>query len=50
MADQRIIQRDSTGRLIVPDFPEIPFIEGDGIGPDIWRAARLVMDHEPAAT
>ena len=44
MADQRIIQRDSTGRLIVPDFPEIPFIEGDGIGPDIWRAARLVMD------
>ena len=44
MADQKIIQRDSAGRLIVPDFPEIPFIEGDGIGPDIWRAARLVMD------
>jgi isocitrate dehydrogenase len=44
MADQKIIQRDSDGRLIVPDCPEIPFIEGDGIGPDIWRAARLVMD------
>jgi isocitrate dehydrogenase len=32
------------GNLIVPDFPVIPFIEGDGIGPDIWRAARLVLD------
>ena len=28
----------------MPDNPTIPFIEGDGIGPDIWRAARLVMD------
>jgi len=44
MANQKIIQRDIDGRLIVPDCPEIPFIEGDGIGPDIWRAARLVMD------
>ncbi len=32
------------GTLNVPDFPVIPFIEGDGTGPDIWRAARLVMD------
>jgi isocitrate dehydrogenase len=32
------------GNLIVPDFPVIPFIEGDGIGPDIWRAARVVLD------
>jgi isocitrate dehydrogenase len=32
------------GNLIIPDFPVIPFIEGDGIGPDIWRAARLVLD------
>ena len=32
------------GNLVVPDFPVIPFIEGDGIGPDIWRAARRVMD------
>lgn len=32
------------GTLNVPDFPVIPFIEGDGTGPDIWNAARLVMD------
>jgi isocitrate dehydrogenase len=32
------------GNLIVPDFPVIPFIEGDGIGPDIWDAARRVLD------
>jgi isocitrate dehydrogenase len=32
------------GRLQVPDNPTIPFIEGDGIGPDVWRAARRVMD------
>ncbi len=30
--------------LLVPDEPIIPFIEGDGIGPDIWRAAQLVFD------
>src|SRR2546429_5248491 len=29
---------------IVPDRPIIPFIEGDGTGPDIWRAARRVFD------
>lgn len=33
------------GHLKVPDCPVIPFIEGDGIGPDIWRAASRVMDH-----
>ena len=32
------------GRLEVPPQPVIPFIEGDGTGPDIWRAARLVFD------
>src|SRR5215210_275759 len=32
------------GRLQVPATPIIPFIEGDGTGPDIWRAARLVFD------
>ncbi|KIC01275.1 NADP-dependent isocitrate dehydrogenase [Flavobacterium sp. JRM] len=32
------------GRLIVPSHPIIPFIEGDGIGPDIWRASKLVFD------
>ena len=30
--------------LVVPDEPVVPFIEGDGIGPDIWRAAQLVFD------
>jgi isocitrate dehydrogenase len=32
------------GRLIVPDQPIVPFIEGDGTGPDIWRASVRVMD------
>jgi isocitrate dehydrogenase len=32
------------GRLTVPDDPIIPFIEGDGIGPDIWRATQMVLD------
>jgi isocitrate dehydrogenase len=31
-------------RLEVPDRPIIPFIEGDGTGPDIWRATRVVID------
>ena len=30
--------------LQVPDRPIIPFIEGDGTGPDIWRASRAVLD------
>jgi isocitrate dehydrogenase len=32
------------GRLQVPDHPIVPFIEGDGTGPDIWRASVRVMD------
>ena len=32
------------GQLQVPDNPIIPFIEGDGIGPDVWRAASRVLD------
>lgn len=32
------------GVLNVPDNPVIPFIEGDGIGPDIWKAASKVLD------
>jgi isocitrate dehydrogenase len=32
------------GRWVVPEQPVIPFIEGDGTGPDIWRAARRVFD------
>src|SRR2546425_3962753 len=31
-------------RLVVPDHPIIPFIEGDGTGPDIWRASVRVLD------
>src|SRR6059058_6162649 len=34
----------SGGELQVPDAPIIPFIEGDGTGRDIWKAARLVFD------
>ncbi len=32
------------GRLVVPNNPVIPFIEGDGIGRDIWRASQRVFD------
>src|SRR5678815_4452613 len=32
------------GRLVVPDDPIIPFIEGDGTGRDIWRASVRVLD------
>jgi isocitrate dehydrogenase len=37
------IQRKN-GKLIVPDQPILPFIEGDGTGPDIWRASVRVFD------
>jgi isocitrate dehydrogenase len=33
-----------SGRLSVPDHPIVPFIEGDGTGPDIWRASVRVFD------
>lgn len=45
MANEKIIVKNADGSLNVPDNPTIPFIEGDGIGPDIWRAACLVMDN-----
>ena len=32
------------GQLKVPDHPIIPFVEGDGIGPDIWAATKQVLD------
>jgi len=32
------------GKLFVPDQPIVPFIEGDGTGPDIWRASVRVLD------
>ncbi len=38
------ITMDAAGRLIVPDNPIILFIEGDGTGPDIWRATVRVLD------
>src|ERR1700704_2893212 len=34
----------NSGQLVVPDDPIIPFIEGDGTGPDIWRASVRVFD------
>ena len=39
---QPITMKD--GRLQVPATPIIPFIEGDGTGPDIWRASVRVFD------
>ncbi len=41
-AGSKITIRD--GKLIVPANPIVPFIEGDGTGPDIWRASVRVMD------
>ena len=41
-AGDPIIARD--GAINVPDKPIVPFIEGDGIGPDIWHATRSVVD------
>src|SRR5690242_3552013 len=34
----------ANGEIVVPDDPIIPFIEGDGTGPDIWRATQYVID------
>jgi isocitrate dehydrogenase len=42
MSGERI--RCEDGKLVVPDNPVIPFIEGDGTGPDIWRASQKVFD------
>ena len=41
---ESIITINPDGTLNVPETPVIPFIEGDGIGPDIWAAARRVLD------
>jgi isocitrate dehydrogenase len=38
------IQYTADGGLVVPDQPIIPYIEGDGVGPDIWRASVRVFD------
>ncbi len=42
MTGQKI--KFENGRLLVPDIPVIPFIEGDGTGPDIWAASVRVFD------
>jgi isocitrate dehydrogenase len=42
MNGEKIILKN--GKLNVPDFPIIPFIEGDGTGPDIWNASVRVLD------
>jgi isocitrate dehydrogenase len=39
-----VIRMGADGHLDVPDVPVIPFIEGDGTGPDIWRASVRVLD------
>lgn len=38
------IEYNAHGERIVPDRPSIPYIEGDGVGPDIWKAAVRVFD------
>ena len=38
------ITMGNNGKLVVPNNPTIPFIEGDGIGPDIWKASVRVFD------
>ena len=43
MAGEKI-QYTTDGRLEVPDQPIIPYIEGDGVGPDIWRASVHVFN------
>jgi isocitrate dehydrogenase len=46
LAPPRLGQRIGfeAGLIVVPDDPIIPFIEGDGTGPDIWRATKYVID------
>jgi isocitrate dehydrogenase len=42
MGSEKIKLKD--GKLVVPENPIIPFIEGDGTGPDIWKASVRVFD------
>ena len=44
MTNGKKIVKNDDGTLNVPDTPIIPFIEGDGIGPDIWRSSVRVFD------
>jgi isocitrate dehydrogenase len=41
---QEVVWHEAEKRLEVPERPIIPFIEGDGTGPDIWRATRRTLD------
>ena len=43
MSEQKITIQN--GELVVPNTPVIPFIEGDGTGPDIWSASQRVLDN-----
>jgi isocitrate dehydrogenase len=47
---QEIVWHAAEDRLEVPDRPIIPFVEGDGTGPDIWRATQRVLDAAVAKT
>ncbi len=38
------IEKSPDGGLAVPNDPVLPYIEGDGTGPDIWKASRAVFD------
>ena len=42
--DENVIQWDASDKPVVPDNPIIPYIEGDGVGPDIWSATKTVLD------
>jgi isocitrate dehydrogenase len=42
MNAEKIIMRNN--KLVIPDVPVIPYIEGDGTGPDIWKASVRVFD------
>ncbi len=42
MVPEKITFKDDN--LLIPDNPIIPFIEGDGVGPDIWKASVQVID------
>ena len=42
--DAEKIQYGKDGKLNVPNQPIIPYIEGDGVGPDIWKASVRVFD------
>ncbi|MGQ9499698.1 MAG: isocitrate dehydrogenase (NADP(+)) [Dissulfurimicrobium sp.] len=44
VSSQEKIIINEEGVIQSPNFPLIPYIEGDGIGPDIWKATRMVLD------